>query len=170
MAGGQEATRDEVAAEIVASRGGLGLPFELLLASPEVARRTASLGEYLRFHSELAADLRELAILVTAHEQRCDFEWRQHRRLAVKAGTTEAALEVVEHDDPSAPLERSGESVVIETARELLRAHRIPDALRERVVSVVGDRGFLELAATIGYYSHLAIVMNAYQQLGDEAD
>jgi hypothetical protein len=38
------------------------------------------------------------------------------------------------------------------------------------VVSVVGDRGFLELAATIGYYSHLAIVMNAYQQLGDEAD
>jgi len=61
MAGGQEATRDEVAAEIVASRGGLGLPFELLLASPEVARRTASLGEYLRFHSELAADLRELA-------------------------------------------------------------------------------------------------------------
>ena len=47
--------------EIVASRGSVRGPFGILLHSPELARRAAAVGGYLRYESALEPRLRETA-------------------------------------------------------------------------------------------------------------
>jgi 4-carboxymuconolactone decarboxylase len=71
---------------IAASRGVVGGPFIGLLHSPELARRTAHLGSYVRFESSLDHKLIELAALATARELECKHEWIAHVNHAQKAG------------------------------------------------------------------------------------
>ena len=164
--------RDEVAAEIVASRGGLGLPFELLLESPELARRAAGVGEYLRFQGVLPAALRELAILVVAHESHCLFEWQQHAPIAVRSGTSPGAIDAVATGTAPSGVDDVSwdELAVIDATRRLARDHRLPPALRDQLRRTYGERGFVEFAATVGYYELLASVMNAYEERDGKAD
>src|SRR5258708_16909028 len=51
--------------DIVASRGSIRGPFGVLLHSPELARRAAALGGYLRYESSLEARVRETAVNAT---------------------------------------------------------------------------------------------------------
>jgi 4-carboxymuconolactone decarboxylase len=53
---------------IAQSRGYVRGPFAALLHSPEIAGRTAHLGSYIRFESQLERKVLELAALVTARE------------------------------------------------------------------------------------------------------
>ena len=55
--------------EISASRGQISGPFSVLLNSPELARRAAHLGAYIRFESVLSDQTRELAIITVARHQ-----------------------------------------------------------------------------------------------------
>ena len=71
---------------IASSRGRISGPFSILLNSPEVAGRSAHLGAYLRFESVIENQLLELAIITSAREMDCDYEWAYHVLLARKAG------------------------------------------------------------------------------------
>ena len=61
--------------QIASSRGKVVGPFSVLLHRPELARRTAELGAYIRFESVLTPVDRELAIIALAREMDCQFEW-----------------------------------------------------------------------------------------------
>src|SRR5256885_12408714 len=94
--------RDDVAPEHHAafdaspSTGGrVAGPFSVLLHSPEVAKRAAHLGAYIRFESPLAGAERELAILATARAMDCRYEWAAHVPLAKKAGVRAEALAAI---------------------------------------------------------------------------
>ena len=81
--------------EIVGSRGGVSGPFSVLLNSPEAGRRVGHLGAYIRFESSLPGEVTELAILVTAREWDCQYEWTYHEPLAREAGVREEAIAAV---------------------------------------------------------------------------
>src|SRR5690349_19199954 len=55
-------------AEFVAARGQPTGPWNVLLRSPELMKRTRGLSDYLRFESVLPGYLREFAILMTARQ------------------------------------------------------------------------------------------------------
>src|SRR5947209_3823671 len=56
-------------------------PFVPLLRSPELLTRVRSMGDYLRFHSPLRPNLRELAILITARKWSQGYEWAAHYQI-----------------------------------------------------------------------------------------
>ena len=68
---------------ITAKRGKIGGPYAPLMHHPALAEHLGSLGEYLRFESTLPGDLRELAILTTAHHGSQPFEWVVHAPVAL---------------------------------------------------------------------------------------
>jgi 4-carboxymuconolactone decarboxylase len=160
-----EIERRQVAEEITSTRGGLGRPFKLLLESPELARRVAHTGQYLRFEGVLSARYRELAVLVVASQYQCSFEWQQHLPLAVEAGVSEAAIATVAKGEAIRDLPDIDrhESDLIEIGAHLALQHRVPSSLREDWESFFGARSFLELLATMGYYLSLAVVINGYE-------
>jgi 4-carboxymuconolactone decarboxylase len=148
--------------KIVESRGRVIGPFGVLLNSPEVAGRAGHLGTYLRFESELPGDVRELAILTTAREHDCAFEWAVHEPIAREEGVSADAIEVIEERADVTELS-AGEQFIVAFGRDLLQENEVGGRTFEAARERFGDVGVTELAATFGYYSMLAVVLNALE-------
>lgn len=145
---------------IAASRGSVRGPFGALMHSPPVADRVAHLGAYLRFEGVLPDPLRELAILATARAWDCAYEWAVHADLAVDAGVAEPAIDAVATGDTPADLDPDA-AATLRYCRELLDAGTVTDDTFDAARTALGDRGLVELTATVGYYTLLAFVLNA---------
>lgn len=152
---------------IAESRGHVSGPFGVLLNSPELAGRIGHLGAYVRFESGLPDAVRELAILTTAREFDCAYEWAAHEPIARDASTREAAIEAVADRAPPDDLSDE-ESLVVRYGRHLFGEHAIPDPLFEDAKERFGVEGIVELTATMGYYSMIACVLNAFEVTPEE--
>jgi 4-carboxymuconolactone decarboxylase len=152
--------QQQVKEQILAGpRGRLVGPFRILLHAPGVEAALHPVGEYLRFRSVLADDVRELAVLATAVHWRCAFEWEAHEPIALAAGLTED--DVGKLRQGLAPTrEHPALRLAYEVVCAILRTGRVPDAMFGRAVSVLGREALLELLVLCGYYSTLAMVLN----------
>jgi 4-carboxymuconolactone decarboxylase len=149
--------------EIAGSRGGrVGGPFQVLLHSPEVARRAAIAGSYVRYQSVLPADVRELAIITAARANDCAYEWAAHETFARNAGVREQAIVAVKGGGGLADLPMV-EAQVIGFIRDLLQTNRVSEDAFQAAMTRFGVQGLVELAATAGYYGMLACVLNAFE-------
>lgn len=148
--------------EIVESRGEVDAPFRALLHSPELLRRTADLGAYLRYESSLPPWVRELVILTTAHVHDCQYEWTDHEPKAIEAGVRYQTLRIIEKGEAPKGLAQ-GEGVVVGFVLELLRCHRVTERTFRKTLNRFGAKGVTEIVATMGYYSMLAGVINAFE-------
>ena len=160
--------RDDVAPEHHAAfdaspstRGRVAGPFAVLFHSPEVAKRAAHLGAYIRFESSLAGAERELAILATARAMDCRYEWAAHVPLAEKAGVRLEAITAIRGRQAPAGL-TPAEAEIVAYATELLGDHRVGGGLFEGFRKRLGARGMVELTATVGYYALIACTLNAF--------
>jgi 4-carboxymuconolactone decarboxylase len=146
---------------IAQSRGVVGGPFLALLHSPELAGRTAHLGSYVRFESTLDHKILELAALVAARELDCKHEWAAHSHHAQKAGIPLETIRAV-HQRRETEHFSSEDAQIISYVRELLHSHRASEATFQALYARLGERGLVELTATIGYYAMVACTLNAF--------
>jgi len=146
---------------IAASRGVVGGPFLGLLHSPELAQRTAHLGSFIRFESSLDHKLIELAALATARELECKHEWIAHVNHAQKAGIPIETIRAI-HEKKGPEHFSSEDAQVISYVQELLRTHRASEATFQALYGRLGEKGLVELTATVGYYSMVACTLNAF--------
>ena len=148
--------------EIEASRGRVVGPFAVLLNSPELARRIADAGAYVRFESTIPARVNELASLLTAREFDCQYEWTAHQPQAEKEGIPDEVIAAIRDRKPPQGLPPD-EALVVEYSLELLRNHRVSEATFDAALTVFVVQGLIDLTATIGYYSMLAAALNAFE-------
>ena len=147
---------------ILASRGSLHGPFRVWLHSPELAQRAQQLGEHARFRTTLAPRLRELAILVTARFWDAQIEWSVHEPAGREAGMKRAVIEDIKRGR-TPEFEHPDEESVYNYTFELLRDHFVEDDVFSAVAEHLGPRGVTELTILIGYYSLVALSLNAFQ-------
>lgn len=146
--------------EIMASRGRITPTFAVMLHSPQVAQRAAHLGTYMRFESSLDSPARELAALAAAHLCKCAYEWTAHQAPAREHGVSEAAIAALGSDGPLTGLAEA-EALIIRFARGILIEHTVDPATFAAARLRFGDRGVVDLTATLGYYSMIACILNA---------
>ena len=152
----QQRVKDQI---VSGPRGKLVGPFRILLHAPDVEAALHPVGEYLRFRSVLADDVRELAILATAAHWRCMFEWDAHAPIARAAGVSDDTLEQVrrgELKDGGTPAQKAAHAV----ACAIHRTGSVPDNVFDDALSHFKREGVLELLVLCGYYSTLAMVLN----------
>jgi 4-carboxymuconolactone decarboxylase len=144
---------------IVASRGALQGPFTMFLHSPELAGRLAHLGAFVRFEGTLDMRVRVLAAMTVARELDAVYVWGAQTGQARKLGVPETTIAAVrDKHTRGLPAE---DAQIIEFTRTLLRQHRVDDATVEALRARLGDDGFIQLTGAIGYYSMLAMTVNA---------
>lgn len=148
--------------EIGRQRQSVAKIFRILLHSPEAARRVAAVGEYTRYHSRLRPPWRELAILVTARELGCTYEWAYHRPIAEQAGVSDLVLAVIERDGPVSELPME-EGIIVQYAQELLQQRRVSAATFQMAHALLGTEGLVDLTVLLGYYSLLALALFAFE-------
>ena len=151
----------KAAADILAGpRKHLVGPFIPLMRSPEFMGRLQRTGEYLRFNSALEPRLSELAVLITARLWSQNFEWVHHRPIAEKAGLKPAICDALaEGRRPSQMAE--DEAAVYDFLDELIRTRTVSDPTWERALKLFGEKGIIDMIGLHGYYSLLAMILNA---------
>jgi len=140
-------------------RGGMRGPFNALLRSPDLADAAQKLGEYVRFKTSLAPRLKELAILVTARHWTAQYEWYAHNRLAREAGLDPNICDAIAEEKKHAGMPAE-EAAVYDFCTELLTTTQVSDATFAVAREHFGEQGVIELTATCGYYSLVAMVLN----------
>jgi 4-carboxymuconolactone decarboxylase len=144
---------------IVASRGAVQGPFTAFLHSPEVAGRVAHLGAYVRFEGSLDMRARVLAAMVAARELEAMYVWGAQTGGARRLGVPEATITAIrENHSRGVPPE---DADIIEFTRQLLRKHRVDEPLFKKLQSRFGNDELVQLTTAIGYYSLLAMTVNA---------
>jgi 4-carboxymuconolactone decarboxylase len=146
---------------IAQSRGRVAGPFAALLHSPELTRRIAETGHYVRFEGPLPQTVRELAIITVARSLDCEYEWAAHAVLARAAGVREEAITAIREAKAPAGLTPE-EAQVFGYAAALLRQHRVGDAEFKALQARFGLEGLVDLTATVGYYAMIACALNAF--------
>lgn len=151
----------ELAEEIIQGpRGALLSPFVPMLRSPELMAHSQRMGEYLRYRSAIGLRLSELAILLVARHWSQQVEWAIHAPIAQREGIAAGTVAAIAEDRRPAALPRE-EAAVYDFAIELLREQQVSDDTWERALALFGEHGVVDLCGLLGYYSYLAMLMNA---------
>ncbi|MCW0210373.1 carboxymuconolactone decarboxylase family protein [Achromobacter veterisilvae] len=150
-------------AEVAAGkRGKVPAPMIAWIRNPELARRIQKLGELLRFDTTLEPHLAEMAILVCARHWTAHLQWKAHKAYALEHGLDPRIADAIAaRRPPSFSDERA--RAVYEVAAVLLAGGRVPDALYERSVGILGERALAELVALLGYYCLASFTLNTFE-------
>ena len=144
---------------IVASRGSLQGPFTMFLHCPELAGRLAHLGAYVRFEGSLDMRVRVLAAMTVARELEAIYVWGAQTGQARKRNVPESTIAAIrEQHSRGVPPE---DAQIIDFTMQLLRKHRADPATFAAIRARFGDDGLIQLTGAIGYYSLLAMTVNA---------
>ena len=166
----QVPAKDQAAVEaIVKSRGAIQGPFTMFLHSPELAERVAHLGAYVRFEGSLDMRVRVLAAMTVAREFEALYVWGAQTGSARKQGVPESTITAIrENHSRGIPPE---DAQIVDFTRDLLRKHRVDDATAAAMRKRFGDDQFIQLTGAIGYYSLLAMTVNACElEAGEGAE
>lgn len=143
-------------------RGVVRGPLLAALHRPELADKWQQLGEILRYRTSLPPRLNELAILVTARHWRCQLEWHIHEQAACQAGLDQTIIDDLRRG--RRPVAADPETLAIhDYCSELHEAKRVSDTTYREVLHRWGVVGVVELTALIGYYSMVAMTLNAHE-------
>ncbi|MGM4902584.1 carboxymuconolactone decarboxylase family protein [Tardiphaga sp. 866_E4_N2_1] len=135
-------------------------PFVPLIRSPEVMLRAKAMGDHLRFKSALAPRLSEMIILITAREWTQQYEWVAHHDIAIKAGLRNDIADAIA--DGRRPVGMAeDEEAAYDMSIEIQRTKRVSDPTWNKAVAKFGEQGVIDLLGINGYYTFLAMAMNA---------
>jgi 4-carboxymuconolactone decarboxylase len=144
---------------ITQSRGAIQGPFTMFLHCPELAGRLAHLGAFVRFEGSLDMRVRVLAAMTVARELEAVYVWGAQTGGARRLGVPEATITAIrENHSRGIPPE---DAEIVDFTRQLLRKHRADDAPVNSLRRRFGNDGFIQLTGAIGYYSMLAMTVNA---------
>src|SRR5688572_14207678 len=99
-------------------------PGSVALHLPHAHQRLMGLNRFLRSESSLPKKLQELAMLVTARENDCQYIWNAHAASAREAGVGNALVDAL-RDRKELPKLPDDETAVVRFAQEFFRTHRV---------------------------------------------
>jgi 4-carboxymuconolactone decarboxylase len=103
--------------------------------------------------------VRVLAAMTVAREFEAIYVWGAQSGGARRLGVPETTITAIrENHSRGIPPE---DAEIVEFTRHLLRKHRIDEASAGSLRRRFGDDGFIQLTGAIGYYSMLAMTVNA---------
>ena len=155
----QRALYDNV---VAGPRGQMIGPLRAAIHSPDLAQLWSKFGEFLRYNTSLPHQLSELAILVTGRRWNSQVEWWAHAKAGQAAGLQPAVIDAIQAGiAPAFTDEASWE--VYEFARQLQATGTVSTAIHSAIVTRWGIPSVVELTAVIGYYTMVAMTLNAHE-------
>ena len=143
-------------------RGSVPPPVHVWLKSPGLADNAHKLGAHVRFGTQFTPKQTEIAILMTARYWTAQFEWAAHVRLAQQAGLSQEVIDAIA-ERRTARFDDPDDQLVYDFCQDYYSDHRVSDATYERVVKRFGDKGIVDLAGLIGYYSFVSVTLNVFE-------
>ena len=147
---------------VAGPRGKMEGPLRAALHNAELADRWQALGALLRYGTTLTPRQSEIAILVTGRTCQSPFEWYAHRRESEKIGIETEILEAILAQSLP-PFRSPVETLVYQYALELNQHNSVSADTYARALAHFGERTLVELTALVGYYTMVAMTLNAHE-------
>lgn len=154
-------TFDSLADPSGGSLAGLRGPGGIRLHSPELSRGLRPANVRLRDPEVIDARTRELAILVTAREHDCQFEWAAHEDEAKKEGVSDEIVDIVRYRRATDGLS-DHDRALIDFGRELFGDHRVSSETYARLAAFHDRRTLVDLVNLMGMYAMTAASLIAF--------
>jgi 4-carboxymuconolactone decarboxylase len=138
----------------VGPKGQLPNIFGVLLRNMELFEAWARFGTYTMSGSRIDVRLREILVLRTAANTKCDYEWHHHRRLGLSVGLTENVINDVRDGKP---LDSDDQKLMMSCADELAADAVLSDSTWLRMVDRFGEAYTMDVIFTVGAYTALAM-------------
>ena len=154
------------AVPLASGAGGLAGPFNAMLYAPPVGHALQELGAAIRFRSELAPRIREMAILVVAQAWDSAYERASHEPIGREAGLTDEEIEALRDGaDPgfADKQEQAAYAVVRALPGPGPDTADLDDEQYDTAVAALGERALVELSALVGYYATLALQLRIFR-------
>jgi 4-carboxymuconolactone decarboxylase len=133
-------------------------PFKVYMRSPELAEKLEAVSDYVRWGTGLQPRLTELAIMITARQWSSQWIWRGHYRAAVRGGLDPSVGADIAAGKPPEKM-KEDETILYNYAMEMYRDKAVSDATYAAAVKQFGEKGLIDLVATMGYYDTVAMTL-----------
>ena len=155
--------RDAFDHEVAISRNAMeNGPGSVMINSPEMRKRANRLVFYFREESELPQNIQEIVMIMTARAKDCQYIWYAHAARAREQGVSDAFVDALRDNKPLPKLQ-GAEQIVVEYAIELFHTNRVTEATFKAALDHFGAQLLTELTTMMGYYSMLALNVNAFE-------
>lgn len=144
-------------------RGKVAGPIRAVIHNPELASLWQQFGAVLRYDTSLPPVLKELAILMTGRRWNCELEWAIHKHEALAAGLNSEIIDAIGSGTQPDFKQDDALYEVYEYSRQLLTLGDTHQTIHSAIKNRFGEIGVVELTAVIGYYSMVAMTLNAHR-------
>ncbi|HUZ73822.1 MAG TPA: hypothetical protein VMU87_12620 [Stellaceae bacterium] len=155
----QKRVRDDIAGP----RGGQASgPFGVWLRVPEIADAANRLGNSLRLNGRIERHLFELMVLVVARQWSAHYAFHVHEEHAREAGLDASVIDAI-RGRRRPDFARADERLIYDTVSELIETKALSEARYQEAVAALGLDRVIELVAAVGFYTMVAITLNAFE-------
>ena len=166
-AGLDDADKAPLVQRIVAERGSVLHLYQMLLHSPPLAEGWLAYLTAVRHRLTIGGALRELIIMRVAQLNGAPYEADQHRPIALQEGVTPAQLDALA-SWAGADCFDATERAVLRLTDAMTRDIHFDAAILAAVREQLGERGTVEVAATIAAYNMVSRFLEALQIHSDD--
>ena len=157
-----ENLRDAFDGETASSGGVVSSgPGSAMINSPEMRRRANALVNYLRDESTLPKRIQELAMILTARANHCQYIWHAHAARSREQGISDAFVDALRDGQPL-PTLPDDEQAVVNLATEFFQTRKVSQETFDGALQHFGAQGLTELCTLMGYYALLAFNANTF--------
>jgi alkylhydroperoxidase family enzyme len=161
----QDDTSDPDAAEILAQVRKRGIaPHDIhrvYANAPKLQRRTFAMAEAIRYDATVPRADRELIILRAAQHMHGEYQFKQHRRMAISCGMTVAQVEALPRWRESGDLFGERQRAVLAYADGMVSPEGVSDAVFDTMKKFFSAKEIVELTMTAAFYSGSAQITRA---------
>jgi len=137
------------------------------LYDPKVAKPLAEAHRYIRYKAGLPDRLVEIAVLVTARERDCQYEWTEwemHGRDPSDSRHIEPGIiDIIKYDRPVVGLGEK-ETAIINLGRGMFGAEKVSSAAFAEVLRLFGRRGTVDLVELMTLHTATAAELTAFDE------
>ena len=144
-------------------------PFRVYIRSIELASKLEAVSDYVRWGTGIEPRLTELAIMITARNWSSQWIWRGHYRGAVRGGldpSVGADIAAGRRPEKMKP----DETILYNYATEMYRDKAVSDATFAAAVKQFGEKGLMDLVATMGFYDTVAMTLITAKAVAPKED
>jgi alkylhydroperoxidase family enzyme len=134
--------------------------FATMANHPGLLRRYLPFGGKLLAGGAIDPRQRELLILRSGWNARCEYEWGQHVRIGQQAGLTDDEIDRIAAG-PGARGWSATDALLLTACDELCANHDLSDPTWSALTEVLDTRQLVELTLLVGHYVMLAGMLNS---------
>jgi len=132
--------------------------FRTVARYPAALKRWTPFIHHVLFKSSLDLRRKELLILRVAALRGSTYAWRQHVRIARRAGLTDQETRAI-RDDPTSSHWNATDAALLMAAEDLVRDARISEAAWSCLSANLSQEQLIDIVLTVGQYNLVAMLL-----------